>query len=159
MDNMDYIGILALSFSFLAFALSIWNSLANKRMTEANLYLSRYSGLETNLVLWSDAFKLYGVDLEQAKKEDVTVEMIVYLILFINSISAECQFLGVDITTELARPDGTLKRRFLSNPESIKTWKYAQNNFGDDVVKEIDTFISSVVLSKSSKATPKTGAL
>ena len=124
MDNMDYIGILALSFSFLAFALSIWNSLANKRMTEANLYLSRYSGLETNLVLWSDAFKLYGVDLEQAKKEDVTVEMIVYLILFINSISAECQFHGIDIKTELA--NSTLKRRFLSNPESIKTWKYAK---------------------------------
>ena len=157
MDFKDYISIFALVFSTLAFALGIWNSVSNKRMAISNLYLSRYSELEKNLVVWSDAFKLYDVDLEQAKKEDVTPEMIVYLILFINSIHAECKFHGIDIKTELA--NSTLKRRFLSNPESIKTWKYAKNNFGDDVILDIDTFISSQVLTKSSKTTPKNGAL
>ena len=105
--------------------------------------------------MWSDAFKLYDVDLEQAKKEDVTPEMIVYLILSINSIHAECQFHGIDIKTEL--DDSTLKRRFLSNPESIKTWKYAKYNFGDDVILAIDTFISNEVSTKSSKTRPKNG--
>ena len=84
MDIRDYVSILAILFFPLAFALGIWNSVSNKRMAISNLYLSRYSELEKNLVMWSDAFKLYDVDLEQAKKEDVTPEMIVYLILSIN---------------------------------------------------------------------------
>ena len=67
------------------------------------------------------------------------------------------QFHGIDIKTEL--DDSTLKRRFLSNPESIKTWKYAKYNFGDDVILAIDTFISNEVSTKSSKTRPKNGAV
>ena len=143
MDIKDYISVAAILFSSLALALGIWNRILNERMAKSNLYLTRYSDLEKNLVSWSDAFKLYDTDIEQAKKEGVTPEMIAYLVLFINSIHAECKSDGIDIKTELANSD--LKRRVLSNPASIKTWKYAKNNFSAKVTFAIDTFIRSQV--------------
>ena len=148
MEPKDYISLVAIILSMLAFALAIWNRILNKRVADSSLYLARYSNVEANLANWHDAFKFYSIDIELAKQEKVTPEMIAYLILFINSIHAKCKANGANFKTELFTSE--MRKRIFSNPDTIATWKFAKNAFGLDVANNIDEFISKQALTKTS---------
>lgn len=109
-------------------------------MADTTAYLARYQNVEINLVNWSDAFKFYGIDINQAKEHNVTPEMIAYLILYINAINSKCRFDGNNLKIEFS--NNSLLRRMFSYEDTIATWKYTKNAFGNNVANEIDLIIS-----------------
>lgn len=146
MEFIDYTSIVALVLSFIALVLSIWLGISNKRMSDTNLYLARYSNVEANLANWPDALRFYGIDINEAKEKNISPEMITYLILYVNSIHAKCKSSGASFKEELESNE--MKKRILLNPEAINAWKFARNAFGGELSKEIDRLISEKAITK-----------
>ena len=150
MELKDYVSLIAIVFSLFALLLGVWNRISNERRADSILYLARYSNVEANLANWHDAFKLYGIDIHLAKKENVSPEMIAYLILFVNSIHAKCKANESSIKEELFTSE--LRKRIFSNAETVATWKFSKNAFGIEVTNDIDEFISKQALTNTSTA-------
>ena len=150
MELKDYVSLIAIVFSLFALLLGVWNRISNERRADSILYLARYSNVEANLANWHDAFKLYGIDIHLAKKENVSPEMIAYLILFVNSIHAKCKANESSIKEELFTSE--LRKWIFSNAETVATWKFSKNAFGIEVTNDIDEFISKQALTNTSTA-------
>ena len=148
MDGSDIASLFALLFSFLALCLGIWNRISNERRSDSNLYLARYHNVEVNLASWHEALRFYDIDVAKAKRENITPEMIAYLILYINSINAKCKANNTTIKEECL--NSKTRQRIFSNQDTLTTWQFSKKAFGEDVVDGIDQFISSQDLTKPS---------
>ena len=84
----------------------------------------------------------------KAKRENITPEMIAYLILYINSINAKCKANNTTIKEECL--NSKTRQRIFSNQDTLTTWQFSKKAFGEDVVDGIDQFISSQDLTKPS---------
>jgi len=148
MEPKDFISIVAIVLSFFAILLGVWNRISSERRLDSSLYLARYSNIESNLANWHDAFKFYKIDIELAKKQNVSPEMITYLILFVNSIHAKCKANGSSFKNELYTSE--MRKRIFSSSETVSTWEYSKRAFGEEIANDIDEFISKIALTKSS---------
>ena len=133
----------ALAFSIAAFIISFIHNrnLAreNIRIKKAAYYMQRNSDVESKLPKWPEALKFYGIDLQEAKKDNISKEQITYLILSLNAFYSYCQAEGISIYEEIKNND--YRQRMFSQKETRKTWKYAQKFFQDDVRSEIDKYL------------------
>ena len=133
----------ALAFSIAAFIISFIHNrnLAreNIRIKKAAYYMERNSDVESKLAKWPEALKFYGIDLQDAKKDNISKEQITYLILSLNALYSYCQAEGISIYEEIRNND--YRKRMFSQKETRKTWEYAQNFFQDHVKSEIDKYL------------------
>lgn len=126
--------------SLLALVVSIINWRNGKKTDRSNLFLARYMGMESNLGEWHDAYKFYGIDIEEAKANGVTTDMLSYFILYIIALQAKCKATGNDVYTEINSHE--FRKRFFLNEHTISTWPYVKLVFSGEIIEAVDKFIA-----------------
>ncbi len=144
MNTTDVIASLALVFSAVSFAISLWyqRTIANvsNRLQEAVFDMDRDTQFEGRLAEWPDAFRFYGVDIEAARKEGISPQQITYLILSVNAMTYACSALDRTIYEHLTTND--YRQRMFSYAVTRRAWKFARPCIPKASGEQIDRYIT-----------------
>ena len=145
-NNSIYEKIISIGLNFLSIFISILALIVvfvishrDQRRQRAIFHLERNLTFEGKLSEWSDAFKFYGIDLEEAKKKGISKEQITFLILSINTLSTIAQYEGKSVEEELL--GNKYRGRMFSEKSTRMAWEYARKFFSDKTIDSIDRFI------------------
>ena len=128
-----YIPITISSFSVIISVIAYYHSVKTKKkeldFQYSNFKIDRNLSFEEKLVDWKEAFELYGIDLNEAKKDGVTQKHIAYLILCLNAQSATATALGISVSDYINQ--SKWRQNMYRQNITKKTWKYARQMFED----------------------------
>jgi len=140
METSVVISASALAFSVVSFAITMFEKRARNRIQDALFDLQRDTSFEARLADWPSALKFHGIDLEAARKEDISPKDIAYLVLSVGALCAYCTSHGKKIYDYLTESD--YRQRMFDQQPTRETWKYARHCFPSNVRDDIDRFIT-----------------
>ncbi len=141
MENAEILSVIAVVIAIISIIYNIVIHRKNIRMQEAVFHVERNVHFEGKLSEWPEAFEFYGVDLEKAKKEEITKEQITFMVLSMNSLISVATFRGITLKKELET--NTYRKGMFSNEKTRKAWNYAKNCFGEETGKTVDEYIKN----------------
>lgn len=112
---------------------------AHDKLEKAMFDIERDTKYEARLAEWPAAFKFHGIDLEAAKREDLTPEQITYLIVSIGAMVSYCSARNCDLRQHLETSD--YRRRMFAQPYTRRAWKYARLCIDRESAKVIDAYL------------------
>ena len=136
------ISITSVLISIIAYYHSVKSKKKEHGFRLSNFTINRNLSFEEKLFSWKGAFELYGIDLNEAKKDGVTQEHIAYLVLCLNAQSATAEGLGISVLDHIHQ--SKWRQNMYRQSITKKTWKYARQMFEDFTVKDVDEYLAKI---------------
>ena len=139
----EIISAIALVFSVIAFIVTFHTnkklSKQSTRLQLAEFHMDRNAYFEGRLADWGDAFKLFGVDLDAAKKEGISKEQITFMILSLNALASYANSRGISVYEGIKR--SSYRRRMLAQKITRRVWTYARP-FSSSSYRDVDRYLA-----------------
>lgn len=144
MDSNTIISLSAVTVSFVSFFFTYaYNrriTKENSRYQEALFHLERNLAFEGKVADWPEAFDFYGIDIEAAQKEGITLNHMAYLINALNSQASVAMAKGISVYDHIKQSG--YRQNMYSHEITRKTWKYVKDMFSDRGTKiHVDKYL------------------
>jgi len=153
METVTFVEVFSLVISILSGGIAIFSllkTISNNRenlklqkrlaqVEKASFYNDRNIGFEGSIHEFDEAYKLHGVNINEAKDDGVNIFQITYMIRSVNSLIAFCNSEEMKILDNLEHND--YRQRFFAQEQTQITWKYARVFFSDDPRGQIDKYL------------------